>query len=187
MVPQCGFNLFSLTINDVRHPFVCFFAISISSLVKCFSNLSPTFKLACFFPYNWIVRVLTILDIGPLITTWYLQMFFYEYLAIFSIPKQCLWKRPWCWERLRVGGEGDDREWDGWMASPTQWTWDWVDSGSWWWTGRPGVLQFMGSRELEMTEKLNWTELKQCLSKDSFNCNKVQLINFAFMDASKSL
>ena len=54
------------------------------------------------------------------------------------------WKRSWCWERLRIGGEGDDRGWDGCMASPTQWTWVWVDSGSWWWTGRPSVLQFMG-------------------------------------------
>ena len=52
-------------------------------------------------------------------------------------------KRPWYWERLRAG-EGDDREWDGWMASVTQWTWVWVNSGSWWWTGKPGVLQFMG-------------------------------------------
>ena len=55
------------------------------------------------------------------------------------------WQRPWCWERLRAGGEGEDRGWDGWMASPTQWTWVWVNSGSWWRTGRPGVLQFMGS------------------------------------------
>ena len=53
-------------------------------------------------------------------------------------------KRPWCWERLKAGREGDDRGWDGWMASPTQWTWVWVSSGSWWWTGRPGVLQSMG-------------------------------------------
>ena len=45
-----------------------------------------------------------------------------------------------------AGREGDDRGWDGWMASPTQWTWVWVDSGSWWWTGRPGVLQFMWSQ-----------------------------------------
>ena len=58
------------------------------------------------------------------------------------------WKRPWCWERLRAGGEVDDRGWDGWMASPTQWTWVWVDSGSWRWTGRPGVLQFMGSQRV---------------------------------------
>ena len=46
--------------------------------------------------------------------------------------------------KLKAGGEGDDRGWDGWMASPTQWTWVWVNSGSWWWTGRPGVWQFMG-------------------------------------------
>ena len=51
------------------------------------------------------------------------------------------WKRPWCWERLKAGGKGDNRGWDGWMASPTHWTWVWVDSGSWWWTGRPGMLQ----------------------------------------------
>ena len=68
------------------------------------------------------------------------------------------WKRPWCWERLRAGGEGEDRGWNGWMASSTQWTWVWVDSGSWWWTGRPGMLQFMGHKELDTTEWLNWTE-----------------------------
>ena len=54
------------------------------------------------------------------------------------------WKRPWCWVRLKAG-EGDNRGWDGWwMASPTRWTWVWVNCGSWWWTGRPGVLRFMG-------------------------------------------
>ena len=71
-----------------------------------------------------------------------------------------LMKRPWCWERLRVGEEGDDRGWDGWMASLTQWTWIWVDSGSWWWTGRPGVLQSMGSQRVEhgWVTELNWIE-----------------------------
>ena len=54
-------------------------------------------------------------------------------------------KRHGCWERLKAGGEGDDRGWDGWMASLTRCTWVWVNFGSWWWTGRPGVLQFMGS------------------------------------------
>ena len=70
------------------------------------------------------------------------------------------WKRPQCWERLRAGGEGDDRGWDGWMASPTQWTSVCVDSGSWWWTGRPGVLQFMGSQRVghDWATELNWTE-----------------------------
>ena len=69
------------------------------------------------------------------------------------------WKRLWCWEGLGAGGEGDDRGWDGWMASPTQWTWVWVNSGSWWWTWRPGVLQFTGSQRVghDSTE-LNWTE-----------------------------
>ena len=57
------------------------------------------------------------------------------------------WKRPWCWERLK-GGNGDDRGWGGWMASPTQWTLIWVNSGSWWWTGRPGKLQSMGSQRV---------------------------------------
>ena len=67
-------------------------------------------------------------------------------------------KGPWCWERLKAGGEGDDRGWDSWMASLTQWTWVWVNSGSWWWTGRPGVLWFMGSQRTGH-EWLNWTEL----------------------------
>ena len=70
-------------------------------------------------------------------------------------------KRPWCWERLWAGGEGDDIGWDCWMASPTQWTWVWVNSGSWWWTGRPGVLQSMGSQRVgqDGATELNWTEL----------------------------
>ena len=68
-------------------------------------------------------------------------------------------KRPWCWEKLKVGGEGDDRGWDGWMASPTQWTRVWVNSRSWWWTGRPGVLQTMGMQRVEhdRATELNWT------------------------------
>ena len=57
-------------------------------------------------------------------------------------------KRPWCWERLKIGGEGDDRECDGWMASLTQWTFIWVNSRSWWWTGRPGVLWSMVSQRV---------------------------------------
>ena len=65
------------------------------------------------------------------------------------------WKRPWCWERLKVG-EGDDREWDGWMASLTQWTWVWVGSGSWWWIGRLACYSLWGRRV-----RHNWeTELR---------------------------
>ena len=76
-------------------------------------------------------------------------------------------KRPWCWERLKVGGEGDDRGgegddrgWDGWMASPIPWTWVWVKSGSWWWTRRPGMLQSMWSQRVghDWVNELNWTQ-----------------------------
>ena len=66
-------------------------------------------------------------------------------------------KRTWCWERLKAGGERDDRGWDGWMASQTRCTWVWVNSGSWWWTGKPGVLQFMGSQRV----RHDWAELNQ--------------------------
>ena len=69
------------------------------------------------------------------------------------------WKRLWCWEGLGAGGEGDDRGWDGWMASLTRWTWVWVNSGSWWWTGKPGVLRFIGSQRVGhdwATELTDW-------------------------------
>ena len=70
------------------------------------------------------------------------------------------WKRPWCWKGLGAGGEGEDRGWVGWMASLTRWAWVWANSGSLWWTGRPGVLRFMGwQRVRHWTERLDWTEL----------------------------
>ena len=71
------------------------------------------------------------------------------------------WKRPWCWEGLGVGGEGHDRRWDSWMASPARWTWVWVNSRSWWWTGSPGMLEFMGLQRVghDWVTELNWTEL----------------------------
>ena len=66
-------------------------------------------------------------------------------------------KRPWCWERLKAG-EGDNRGWDGWMALLTWWTWVWVNSGSWWWTGKPAVLQTMGLQRVghDWATELNW-------------------------------
>ena len=69
------------------------------------------------------------------------------------------WKRPWCWDRLRAGGAGDDRGWDGWMASSTQRTWVCINSGSWWWTGRPGMLRSMGSQRVghNWVTELNWS------------------------------
>ena len=70
------------------------------------------------------------------------------------------WKWSWHWERLKAGGEGDNRGWDSWMASLTQWTWVWISSRSWWWTGKPGVLQslgYQGARHYWVTE-LNWED-----------------------------
>ena len=68
------------------------------------------------------------------------------------------WKKTWCWERLKAREEGDDRGWDGWMASPTAWTWVWESSRSWWWPGKPGVLQSMRSQRVghNRTTELNW-------------------------------
>ena len=68
------------------------------------------------------------------------------------------WKRPWCWEREKVGAEEDDRGWDGWMTSSTRWTWVWTSSRRWWWTGKPGVLQSMGSPRVRHNweTELNW-------------------------------
>ena len=74
-------------------------------------------------------------------------------------------KRPWCWERLKVGGERYDRGWDGCMASLTQWTWVWVSSRSWRWTRRPGMLQSMGSQRVghDWATELSWTEGERSL------------------------
>ena len=68
------------------------------------------------------------------------------------------WKRPWSWERLKAGGEGDDRGWDGWMASLKRWTWVWASSGSWWWTGKPGMLHSTGLQRVrhDWATELNW-------------------------------
>ena len=83
------------------------------------------------------------------------------------------WKRPWCLERLRAGGEGDNRGWDGWMASTTQWTWVWANSGRWWRTGKPGVLQSMGLQRVGH----NWVP-KQQQNSYSHPCPHLQFALF---------
>ena len=94
-------------------------------------------------------------------------------------------KRPWCWERLRVG-EGDGKGWDGWMASPTRWTWVWVNSGSWWWTGRPGVLWFMGLQRVghDWVTELHWTDT--CKLEILYNgvCYSASLLNYTFNEVT---
>ena len=87
-------------------------------------------------------------------------------------------KRSWCWERLKAGGEGNNRGWDGWIAPPTHWTWVWVNSRSWWWTGRPGVLQFMESQRVGH----NWaTELNRSMAKTILKKNKVGALRIPYI------
>ena len=88
-------------------------------------------------------------------------------------------KRSWCWERLKAGGGRDNRGWDGWMASPTRWAWVWVSSGSWWWIGRPGMLQSMGSQRVghDLANELNWRGNK-CSHFRSKRRNLIQITLF---------
>ena len=96
------------------------------------------------------------------------------------------WERLWCWEGLGAGGEGDGRGWDGWMASPTRWTWVWVNSGSWWWTGRPRVLWFMWLQRVghDWVTELNWCWhlMRTCSNFDIiyFVCPSL-LLNFSWV------
>ena len=88
------------------------------------------------------------------------------------------WKIPWCWERLKSGGERDNRGWDGWMASPTQWSWVWVNSGCWWWTGRPGMLQFMELQRVghDWATELYWAGVSHnCTLPVSWHAKSLQL------------
>ena len=88
--------------------------------------------------------------------------------------------------RKRAGGEGDNRRWDSWMASPTPWTWVWLNSRSWWWTGRPGVLQFMGSQRVghDWATELNWPELTLFgwyLLQNCFSVQALRITKLAFL------
>ena len=107
------------------------------------------------------------------------------------------WKRPWCWERLKAGGEGEDRGWDGWMASPTQWTWVWASSGNWWWTGKAGVLQSMGSQRTghDWVTELNWTAaalyqsiaFREQRAEIEFQCHPHLLQDLCVLDKSEQM
>ena len=90
-----------------------------------------------------------------------------QYLATWCAELTHL-KRPWCWERLKVGWEGDNRGWDGWMASPTWWTWVCINSRSWWWTGRPGMLQSIGLQRVgyDWATELSSTDISGRDQKD---------------------
>ena len=85
------------------------------------------------------------------------------------------WKKTWYWERLGAEGEGDNRGWDGWMASPTWWAWVWVNSRSWWWAGRPGMLWFMESQRVGHDE-LNWICVEMISTEWSLKLLSAQLV-----------
>ena len=89
------------------------------------------------------------------------------------------WKRPWCWERLKAGGGGDDRGWDDWIVSPTQWSLVWVNSESWWWAGRPGVRQSIGSQRIghDWATELNWFFI---LQRVALICENLRIPNPGF-------
>ena len=99
-----------------------------------------------------------------------------------SCEELTYWKRLWCWEELGAGGEGDYRGWDGWMASRTWWTWVWVNSGSWWWTGRPSVLRFMGLQRVRhnWVTELNWCQTWPQMDHTTFSSLIVKCIFHCF-------
>ena len=121
---------------------------------------------------SWLLKMSSYLFIHSTNTYWIPTI-----ILLYTLATRCEeathWKRPWCLERLKAGEEGDDSGWDGWMASPTWWTWVWVSPGSWWWTGRPGVLPSMGSQRVrhDWATELNWTERGCCAHKNTiYSC-----------------
>ena len=88
-----------------------------------------------------------------------------------DVKNWLIWK-DWCWERLKAGGEGDNRGWDDWMVSPTQCTWVWASFGSWWWTGKPGMLQSVQGVTKSRTRLSDWTELNIYIILYFVNNNK---------------
>ena len=119
----------------------------------CLEHFSPFFARLFILQYQF--RDLVLREIVS--DLFYSQPRWRAFMSVF-------WCHHSCWNCLLLGarGEGDDRGWDGWMASLTRWTWVWVNSGSWWWTGRPGVLRFMGSQRVghDWATDLIWSLIK---------------------------
>ena len=142
-----------LILISFRLPQISCFTLSL----KCFSSDSDSCLAVGIRPLH---RFPYPLRAGPVLLTLLFPLSYRVLHGSNTLPTWCEelthLKSPWCWERLKAGAEGDDKGWYEWMASPTQWTWVWVNPRSWWWTGRPDVLQSMGS---DRTEWLNWTDI----------------------------
>ena len=143
----------------------CYYENIPTNVTIVFFQLYYLFKI--IFIFNWLMTASQCWSDFCHTSAWishrctYVPFFLNPICIILSTSCEELthWKRLWCWEELGARGEGDDRGWDGWMASLTQWTWVWVSSGRWWWTGRPGVLRFMGSQRVGhdwVTELTDW-------------------------------
>ena len=101
-----------------------------------------------------------------------------------DVKNWLIFKRPWCWERLKAGGEGDDRGWDSWLASLTWWTWVWSSSRSWWWTGKPGLLQSIGLQRIgdEWVTELKWTDGFYRVQQRSYSIAIIHSFNKKFIE-----
>ena len=120
-----------------------------------FADKSPSSQSYCFYSHHVWMCILK--EISPEYSFKDWCWFFRFSTSATWCEELTHWKRPWCWERLKARGERDYRGWDGWMASLTRWTWVWVSSGSWWWTGKLACWSPWGRRfGHNSTTKLNW-------------------------------
>ena len=141
------------------------------NLEQCLVKIVRSKGLLCKFHTELALKSTCPLAIAAILKI-YIFLFISISRIIFLIPlswqfwpphvKSWLIGKDWCWEELGTGGERDDRGWDSWMASPTRWTWVWVNSGRWWCTGRPCMLRFMGSQRVGHDWATNWTDNCTC-------------------------
>ena len=144
------------TLADYQDSALCFGTILVESNCKGEKGILPTDSACTWQDYTMLCRSRMASNLTPqvdpvlVLMSWQFQASCDQLLLGSAKEREMgVWKRPWCWERLKAGGEGDDRGWDGLMASPTQWTWIWANSGRWWRTGKPGLLQSMGLQRVE--------------------------------------
>ena len=167
----------SCPLSQWCHPTITSSAALFSSCSQSFPE-SGSFQMSpCFTSGGQSIGASTLASVLPMNTQgWFplgltglISMLSKELSRVFSstvnlptwLEEPTHWKRPWYWERLKAGGEGGNRGWDGWMASQTQLKWVWANSRRWWWTGKPDVLQSMGSQWV----RHNWATEQQQIEK----------------------